>query len=252
LSHRFVRVRFDRKGGRSLKPGPIISVLVLIGLVIGGLEGYAYLHRHEMLPGWLGGPVEKSISYEQLGPTPTASAVPTSEGAPLATLPGWDTVIDATALESRIHELVNAERGKEGLAELGWDADLAVVARAHSQDMAQRGYFAHLSPEGKGPLDRCKAAGFSVRKIPTGDFQYRLGCAENLFQGSIEKTRWYSGGTYTRSDYYTLEELAAQCVAGWMESPGHRENILTPYWLTEGIGIVIAPDGKVYVTQNFN
>jgi len=60
------------------------------------------------------------------------------------------------------------------------------------------------------------------------------------------------GGVYTHSDYYTLEELAAQAVASWMDSPGHRENILTDYWLAEGIGIVIAPDGRVYVTENFN
>lgn len=250
MSPRFVRVRFDRKGGRFIKPGPIVSVLVLIGLVIGGLEGYAYLHRHEMLPSWLGGPVEKSVSYEQLGPTPTVSPSPAQ--GPVLTLPGWDTVIDAGALEARIHELVNAERVKHGLSDLGWDAELAAVARTHSRDMAERGYFAHINPEGEGPLERCREAGFDVRKIPTGDFQYRLGCAENLFQGSIEKTRWYSGGAYDHSDYYTLEELAIQCVSGWMESPGHRENILTGYWLAEGIGIVIAPDGKVYVTQNFN
>lgn len=250
MAARLVRVRFDRKGWRSINPGPIVSLLVLLGLVIGGLEGYAYLHRHEMLPGWLGGTVEKAISYEQLGPTPTASALPTQ--GPMPTLPGWDTVIDAKALEGRIHELVNAERVKHGLSELGWDADLAAVARAHSLDMIERGYFAHISPEGEGPLERCRAAGFAVRKIPTGDFQYRLGCAENLFQGSIEKTRWYAGGTYSHSDYYTVEELAAQCVGGWMESPGHRENILTPYWLVEGIGVAVGPNGTVYVTQNFN
>lgn len=250
MAARLVRVQFDRKGWRSIKPGPIVSLLVLLGLVIGGLEGYAYLHRHEMLPGWLGGTVQKSVSYEQLGPTLTIPALPPEGPAP--TLPGWDTVIDAQVLEAQIHELVNAERASQGLSELGWDADLAAVARAHSLDMSARGYFAHINPEGEGPLERCREAGFAVRKIPTGDFQYRLGCAENLFQGSIEKTRWYAEGTYSHSDYYTVEELAGQCVAAWMESPGHRENILTPYWLAEGIGIVIAPDGKVYVTQNFN
>jgi len=36
-----------------------------------------------------------------------------------------------------------------------------------------------------------------------------------------------------------------------MKSPGHRKNILTPYWKKEGIGVHIGPDDKVYVTQNF-
>ncbi len=36
-----------------------------------------------------------------------------------------------------------------------------------------------------------------------------------------------------------------------MKSPGHRENILTPHWKREGIGVEIAPDDNVYITQNF-
>ncbi|MBM3131740.1 MAG: CAP domain-containing protein [Chloroflexi bacterium] len=96
-------------------------------------------------------------------------------------------------LEQRVHALVNAEREKQGLSTLAWDEALAAVCRKHSQDMANRGYFSHISPEGEGPLERCKEEGYDPRKIATGDYQYRLGCAENLFQGNVEERKWYSG-----------------------------------------------------------
>jgi uncharacterized protein YkwD len=49
----------------------------------------------------------------------------------------------------------------------------------------------------------------------------------------------------------TMEEIASQVVNGWMNSPGHRENILNARYDREGIGIAVSSDGKVYVTQNF-
>ena len=52
-------------------------------------------------------------------------------------------------------------------------------------------------------------------------------------------------------DWNSFEKIAETTVQGWMKSPGHRHNILMPHWRREGIGIVIAPDDKVYITQNF-
>jgi uncharacterized protein YkwD len=46
-------------------------------------------------------------------------------------------------------------------------------------------------------------------------------------------------------------ELAERVVDGWMDSPGHRENILTNQFKGEGIGVYSRPDGTVFVTQNF-
>jgi len=40
-------------------------------------------------------------------------------------------------------------------------------------------------------------------------------------------------------------------VRGWMDSPGHRKNILTPHWRNEGVGVFLSPDEKVFITQNF-
>ncbi len=53
--------------------------------------------------------------------------------------------ISVTALEKRVHELINKERRKQGLVQLRWDDDLAGIARSHSRDMAARGYFSHSS-----------------------------------------------------------------------------------------------------------
>ncbi len=52
-------------------------------------------------------------------------------------------------------------------------------------------------------------------------------------------------------DWNSMEGIAVSTVDGWMKSPGHRKNILTPHWRNEGIGVFIAPDDRVYITQNF-
>ena len=52
-------------------------------------------------------------------------------------------------------------------------------------------------------------------------------------------------------DWNSSRKIAETTVKGWMNSPGHRKNILTPHWRSEGIGIAISPDDKVYITENF-
>ena len=51
-------------------------------------------------------------------------------------------------------------------------------------------------------------------------------------------------------DWNSMKEIAKSTVDGWMDSEGHRKNILTPRFDREGIGVVISPDDKVYITQN--
>ncbi len=70
----------------------------------------------------------------------------------------YDKAVARPNLEMEMLELVNNERRKEGLRPLAFDPELVPVARAHSQDMFKRGYFAHKTPEGKSPFDRMKAA----------------------------------------------------------------------------------------------
>ncbi|HEY0432465.1 MAG TPA: CAP domain-containing protein, partial [Chitinophagaceae bacterium] len=114
--------------------------------------------------------------------------------------------------------LVNEERAKQGLRPLAPDPELTNVARAHSQDMFARGYFAHISPEGKSPFDRMDQA----------HVQYNT-AGENL----------------------ALAHSLTIAHNGLMNSPGHRANILNPAFGRVGIGIL---DGGFYglmVSQEF-
>jgi len=74
-----------------------------------------------------------------------------------------------------------------------------------------------------------------------------VGLAENIYQNWIYKSTYVGG---IPSDWNTEEELAEKAVEGWMNSTGHRENILSGFH-SEGIGVAIAEDDKVYITQNF-
>ena len=58
-------------------------------------------------------------------------------------------------------------------------------------------------------------------------------------------------GNYLSYNWHTEESLANEIVEGWMNSPGHRKNILTPDFEKLGVGVSIGDDGGVYATQNF-
>jgi uncharacterized protein YkwD/uncharacterized membrane protein required for colicin V production len=106
--------------------------------------------------------------------------------------------------------LVNQERAKVGVKSLTMDSTLREVARAHSRDMFERGYFSHIDPDGHDPFDRMKAAGASF-----------TAAGENIA---------YAPSLSVAHD-------------GLMNSPGHRANILSPDFGKVGIGII---DGGVY------
>ncbi len=147
--------------------------------------------------------------------------------------------INISDLEEQIHNLTNTERMKQGLSLLSLDTKLTIVARKHSEDMARRGFFNHVNPEGLGPMDRYKQAGIIAR-----------GCAENIFQCTLSKMDWYRNGVFQYSEYYTMQEIASLVVTSWMSSPGHKKNILDS-WATEAIGVGVSADGKIYITQDF-
>lgn len=150
-------------------------------------------------------------------------------------------------MEKLIHHLINTERKKHGLSVLSWNDQLTLIARSHSRDMGTRHYFSHDSPERRDFFDRYRKAGF-VCSIRIGNAIHQG--AENIAQSSLyDSVTTVNGNKYY--DWNSEDKIAEAVVRGWMNSPGHRKNILTPYWQTEGIGIFIAPDDKVYVTQNF-
>ncbi len=121
-------------------------------------------------------------------------------------------------MEMDMLEMVNRERTSRGFSELVADEKARAVARKHGADMFEKGYFAHTNLEGKSSADRMK----------DGDVEFSM-AGENLA--------------------FAQDLLSAH--TGLMESPGHRENILHPFFHRVGIGVV---DGGVYgiiFVQNF-
>lgn len=155
--------------------------------------------------------------------------------------------INIQELEKQIHDLINEEREKRGLSALAWNDKLSVIARKHSQDMANRNYFAHSDPEGHDFSYRYQQEGFNC-DVRVGNYIY-MG-AENIFQNNLYSSVTYYGGIPSY-DWNSQDEIAESTVQGWMNSPGHRQNILTAYWKSEGIGVAISDDDKVYITEDF-
>lgn len=162
------------------------------------------------------------------------------------------TPLDPEQLSLRLHGLINEERAKATLPPLAWSPELQAIARQHSRDMAVRNYLGHVNPEGETPTDRGERAGYTCRR-DEGD-HFVGGLAENLFQNHLYRfihLLTIDGRGKTIKEYKTAEEIAVSTVAGWMASEGHRQNILQTACGATGIGIAIAEDGKIYITQLF-
>ena len=169
----------------------------------------------------------------------TSNAAPQRPGQP---------AVRISELEQRIHTLINKERTNRNLRPLQLEERLSKVARAHSQDMANRNFFSHVNPDGEDPTARGKASGYTCRKV-SGNL-ITEGLAENLFQGNLY-SRMRMRGSETSYDWNSVEKIATEAVTGWMKSTGHRQNILKTSYERTGIGIAISKDHKVYVTQLF-
>lgn len=113
----------------------------------------------------------------------------------------------------------NAERARHGLAPFTADPRLHRAAQDHSGDMVRRGFFAHENPDGAQVWHRAVAAGYGYRKV-----------AENIAAG---------------------QRTAADVVRGWMDSPGHRANILDAELTHIGVGHALGGSFGVYWTQVF-
>ena len=147
-------------------------------------------------------------------PAPEPAPAPAPEPAPApAPAPTGDEAAAAEVLR-----LVNIERAAAGCAAVTVNPVIAGVARAHSQDMADQAYFSHTSLDGRSPWDRLGAAG------------YTDGSGENIAAG---------------------QATAQDVMSGWMNSPGHRANILNCSSATMGVGIGHGGPYGIYWTQVF-
>lgn len=135
------------------------------------------------------------------------------------------------------------------LQPLAYDERLGSIAAAHSRDMGVKGYFSHTNLAGRSPSERGEAVGYTCRK----DFgsYYKIGLAENIHQAWLYSSYSTLSGLVVGKDYYSLAELAEVIVQDWMDSAGHRENILDEEYDRAGIGVFVTDTEEVYTTQNF-
>jgi len=131
-------------------------------------------------------------------------------GTPSATL--------AASFERISLDLANSARAKRGLPTLAWDDGAAAVAAEHSEDMADNGFFSHTNLDGEGLGDRLSDGGVSFRSA-----------GENIAYGQT-------------SAIFAHE--------GWMNSEGHRKNLLGDFERL-GVGVDFSSDKAPYYTQNF-
>lgn len=193
--------------------------------------------------------IATSATAQEAEEAEEAPAIPVpSVTVPPANLSGDPYPVSTTSLASRIHELINVQRTANGLSALASDSALASIALGHSADMAANNYFSHTDLSGKDPTGRGNAALYTCRK-DYGSY-YTIGIGENIFQNNLYTSASCEGSVCTYA-WTSPEDIAQSTVTGWMNSPGHRKNILTSTYDREGIGVAISSDNKVYITENF-
>lgn len=178
-----------------------------------------------------GGNTGLDVSIDQNGEDATDGGGSSPLPEPDPGVPQDDWPAEWTAAELEVIELVNQERAAgancggrrfppAGPVEL--DVQLREAARAHSKDMADQRYFSHDSQDGRDFMDRILATGYSGQG-PWG---------ENIAAGQTS---------------------AQEVVDGWMDSPGHCENIMTAEFGVLGVGLYQSQSSEygLYWTQNF-
>ena len=150
-------------------------------------------------------------------------------------------------MENWITLFTNEEREKAGLKPFIHDPSISEIARAHSENMVKFGY-GH-TVQGSGPTDRALAAGYDCRAY-RDDGSYSYGLSENIARHP-RVTLWSGtgsiGGKVTWRPvtfHIDSQAMARALVDGWMESPGHRANILESHARRIGVGIAIVESTK--------
>ncbi|OXB97490.1 MULTISPECIES: CAP domain-containing protein [Bacillus] len=160
-------------------------------------------------------PAEEVQKPEAQKPAENNNTQKPTEQKPAEQKPAEETK-SLSEFEQRVVELTNAERAKQGLPALKIDTELSKVARIKSEDMQKNNYFDHNSPTYGSPFDMMKKFGISYTSA-----------GENIAQGQR-----------------TPEEV----VQAWMNSAGHRANILNNGFTHIGVGYV---ESGNYWTQQF-
>lgn len=180
-----------------------------------------------------------TISLEELPDVSMRSAAPRSHTLHVtaediaAFEPAGEEVV--SALEHQVFQLINQARSQHiprwmGRGPLQWHSQLATVARQHANDMLERRYVAHATPEGVTVANRLDRHRISY-----------LACGENI--GVI-----YGPASHGQRG---IQEVQTAFMNQPRRLMNHRGNILNPVWTHVGIGVAYAPEGQLIVTQNF-
>ncbi|QZY19769.1 CAP domain-containing protein [Streptomyces decoyicus] len=148
----------------------------------------------------------------------TGSPAPASASSAAGKPAAQEDTKRAARYEAKVLRLVNKARAEHGCGPLRRDARLAKAARLHSQDMSARHYYARSSPDGRDPKERMEAQG------------YKDAHAENI-------------------DAWETEPEGA--FRAWMNSPGHRANILSCSSHATGVGVAFGGKLRAHWTQDF-
>ena len=135
-----------------------------------------------------------------------------------------------TPEEVALFNLTNQDRATNGLPPCELDPGLVLIARSHSRDMCDRHYFDHLTPD-PTPVS------------PMGRYLAYLGNRPSY--AMVGENIFYCSATLES------DQTAQRAETAFMNSPGHRENILRPQYTKAGIGFFRAPDGQFWVTVMF-
>ncbi len=195
-----------------------VSVLIL-SLLLLPVQAFAQRGTHTVAQGdsmW-----KIAVRY-QIGVSELIAANPQISN-PSQIYPGQKinipSIDDVKALEQKVIELVNQQRAYNGLPALKANWEVSRVARYKSQDMIDKHYFAHQSPTFGSPFNMME--NFGIRFSAAG---------ENIAYGQR-----------------TPEEV----MKSWMNSPGHRSNILNATYNQIGVGVAKSSNGTFYWTQMF-
>ena len=151
-------------------------------------------------------PTAKPTTAPTVTPTAKPTTAPTVAPTAKPTTAPTTAPIDATAVQKEVLALVNEQRAAAGVAALVLDTKLSEVATAKAQDMYDNNYFSHTSPTYGSPFDMLKTFGVSYRTA-----------GENIAYG---------------------QRSAQQVMTDWMNSSGHRANILNASYTKLGVGYV--------------
>ncbi|MCJ8008140.1 CAP domain-containing protein [Lederbergia wuyishanensis] len=149
-------------------------------------------------------PTQQPTTEQAPAPKPAPAPTPETKAKPAPKQPEKKQTTGITQSAQQVIDLTNAERRKQGLPDLQADTQLSGVAQKKSEDMQQKHYFSHTSPTYGSPFDMMRDFGVTYKSA-----------GENIAQG---------------------QQTPQEVVQAWMNSEGHRKNILSKDFTHIGVG----------------